>query len=196
MHSITSEHGKNPEFPSNPSTIRQTSTVATQVHYLKNAINHLRNAYNGLDVEWSDPEEAYYGSGGGSGDGEEDDEDDEDEMGSGVEPNFKPIPKNEPNNKDNNRVDSDDEDIPQTNMGGGFSNIPTYTTRPNHNNNNMHEDEDEENENDLDLSEEKNKSSGGYSNTRAPTMSLRRALMLYLLPLYMAWFGGMFAEWL
>mgnify|MGYP004599983233 CR=1 FL=1 len=55
MHSITTENGKNPEFPSNPSTIRQTSTVATQVHFLKNAINHLRNAYNGLDVEWTDP---------------------------------------------------------------------------------------------------------------------------------------------
>lgn len=54
MHSVTTEHGSNPEFPGNPSTPKQTSQVASQVMSLKNAINHLRNAYNGQDVVWSD----------------------------------------------------------------------------------------------------------------------------------------------
>lgn len=54
MHSITTEHGSNPEFPGTPSKERQISQVATQVFYLKNVVTHLRNAYNGQDVDWSD----------------------------------------------------------------------------------------------------------------------------------------------
>lgn len=60
MHSVTTEHGSNPEFPGNPSTTKQTSQVATQIHYLKNAISHLRNAYNGHDVDWSEQGEFIY----------------------------------------------------------------------------------------------------------------------------------------
>lgn len=59
MHSVTTEHGSNPEFPGNPTTTRQSSAVATQLYYLKIAINHLRNAYNGLDVDWSDQGKSY-----------------------------------------------------------------------------------------------------------------------------------------
>lgn len=58
MHSVTTEHGSNPEFPGNPATTKQTSQVTTQIHYLKNAVTHLRNAYNGQDVIWSDQGES------------------------------------------------------------------------------------------------------------------------------------------
>lgn len=54
MHSVTTEHGRNPEFPGNPATARQTATVTAQLYYLKNVINHLRNAHNGQDVDWSE----------------------------------------------------------------------------------------------------------------------------------------------
>ena len=54
MHSVTTEHGSNPEFPGNPATTKQTSQVAAQVYYLKSAISRLRNAYNGQDVDWSE----------------------------------------------------------------------------------------------------------------------------------------------
>lgn len=33
---------------------RQNSLVAGQLFALRNAVGHLRNAYNGLDVEWND----------------------------------------------------------------------------------------------------------------------------------------------
>ena len=54
MHSVTTEHGSNPEFPGNPASQKQISQVATQLHFLKNTISHLRNAYNGQDVDWSE----------------------------------------------------------------------------------------------------------------------------------------------
>lgn len=34
--------------------MRQSSIVAGQLFTLKNAVGHLRNAYNGMDVEWTD----------------------------------------------------------------------------------------------------------------------------------------------
>nr|3ODN_A Chain A, Dally-like protein [Drosophila melanogaster] len=54
MHSITTEHGSNPEFTGNPASTKQTAQMASQLSHLKNAIVHLRNAYNGQDVEWSE----------------------------------------------------------------------------------------------------------------------------------------------
>lgn len=54
MHSVTTEHGSNPEFSGNPASARQTAQISTQLFHLKNAINHLRNAYNGQDVDWSE----------------------------------------------------------------------------------------------------------------------------------------------
>lgn len=54
MHAITTEHGSNPEFNGNPASTKQTAQMSSQLFHLKNAINHLRNAYNGQDVEWSE----------------------------------------------------------------------------------------------------------------------------------------------
>lgn len=61
MHSVTTEHGSsNPEFPGNPTSPKQQSVVAAQLYYLKTAISHLRNAYNGQDVDWSDQGRSKY----------------------------------------------------------------------------------------------------------------------------------------
>jgi len=54
MHSITTEHGSNPEFSGNPASTKQTAQMSAQLSHLKNAIAHLRNAYTGQDVEWSE----------------------------------------------------------------------------------------------------------------------------------------------
>lgn len=55
---VTGNQLTNPEFPTvvqtSSTTIRQKGIVADQLFVLKTAVNHLRNAYNGLDVEWSD----------------------------------------------------------------------------------------------------------------------------------------------
>lgn len=53
-HSIVQDIASNPEFPSKNQQQRQNSLVAAQLFALKNAISNLRNAYNGLDVEWND----------------------------------------------------------------------------------------------------------------------------------------------
>ncbi|XP_073844044.1 glypican dally-like isoform X1 [Musca autumnalis] len=193
MHSITTEHGSNPEFPGNPSTPKQTSQVASQVMSLKNAINHLRNAYNGQDVVWSD-DEPYDGSGAGSGAGV-DDEDDDDEgsgLGSPFTPSHRPDHTERPNN---NRVDDedDDEDVVQqrTNVGHGGG-LPTQTSRPHspHDTNVLDEDDGDNHQGHHDDDEDL-KSSG---STRPEKMSLRRALFMYLMPLYMAWFGGIIVD--
>ncbi|XP_059219243.1 glypican-6 isoform X2 [Stomoxys calcitrans] len=208
MHSVSTEHSSNPEFPGNPATTKQTSQVATQVYYLKNAISHLRNAYNGQDVDWSD-QEPYYGSGAGSGGGVDDEDDDEGSgLGSPFTPSQKPDPTERPN-IDGNRVDDedDDEDIVKQRtdigMGGGIiggaggvgGGIQTQTSRPHspHNTNTLDEDDadshhDHHEDDDID---EDLKSSG---SSRPEKMSLRRALFMYLVPLYMAWFGGIIVD--
>lgn len=57
-HAVATSQLPNPEFPtvaqSSAATIRQKGIVADQLFVLKTAVNHLRNAYNGMDVEWSD----------------------------------------------------------------------------------------------------------------------------------------------
>ncbi|XP_075159917.1 glypican dally-like [Haematobia irritans] len=206
MHSVTTEHGSNPEFPGNPSTPKQTSQVAAQVYYLKNAINHLRNAYNGQDVDWSDQDEPYYGSGSGSGGGVDDEDDDEGSGGSLFTPIHKPDHTERPN-IDGNHVDDEDDDEDNVqqrtdinkgsgNIGGsvvsvGGSGIQTQTSRPPHNTNVLEEDDGHSGHHDDDDGDEDLKSSG---STRPEKMSLRRALLMYLVPLYMAWFGGIIVD--
>lgn len=53
-HSIVTDQGTNPEFTSTVGPPRQSSLIAGQLFALRNAVGHLRNAYNGLDVEWTD----------------------------------------------------------------------------------------------------------------------------------------------
>lgn len=63
-HAVVTNQLPNPEFPivvqSSAATIRQKGIVADQLFVLKTAVNHLRNAYNGMDVEWSDQGEIFF----------------------------------------------------------------------------------------------------------------------------------------
>ncbi|EDW70228.1 glypican-4 [Drosophila virilis] len=199
MHAVTTEHGSNPEFSGNPASTRQTAQMSTQLFHLKNAITHLRNAYNGQDVDWSEHEEPYMGSGAGSGSGSEDDEDDDEGSGLGpFEPSHKPDVEHP-----SVRVDSDNDDDEDTNPS-----VTTHTSRPNvddknplvhtthvtHDHNDLDEPSNGDDDDDDDTGH--NSSTDGATRTsNAPEkMTLRRALVVYLLPLYMAWFGGVCAD--
>lgn len=118
-------------------------------------------------------EEPYDGSGSGSGAGI----DDEDESGSGLSP-----------------FDSD-HDGGHTRTGvispdSGTVNITTDVvgsdkdgkTKTNIDTNNV------------DSSLNKGNEKGGAASTQASQMSLGRALLTYLLPIYLAWFGGVVCE--
>uniref|UniRef100_W8BCM0 Glypican-6 n=2 Tax=Ceratitis capitata TaxID=7213 RepID=W8BCM0_CERCA len=205
MHPVTNEQSRNPEFPGNPASTRQTSQVATQLFYLKNVINHLRNAYNGQDVDWSD-HDSIYGSGAGSGAGSDDEDDDE---GSGLSggpftpPHLKPTDR--PGSVPANNIDDEDEeDVEERRITD-----TSHTTRPKYpgstgagagagvaaggDTNTIDEEEDDADDNDLD--EEKVGGENAGAKT-ASKMTLRRALLMYLLPLYMAWFGGVVVDML
>ncbi|XP_065360002.1 glypican-6 isoform X2 [Calliphora vicina] len=200
MHSVTTEHGSNPEFPGNPATTKQTSQVATQIHYLKTAISHLRNAYNGQEVEWSE-QEPYYGSGSGSGGGVDDEDDDEGSgLGSPFTPSHKPDHTDRPSVNVNN-VDDEDEEIVEerTNLGGNVGlggGIQTHTSRPHspHETNVLEEDDSEHHDHSIDDEDDEDLKSSGSAGPQK--MSLRRALFMYLMPLYMAWFGGIIVDML
>lgn len=45
---------KGTDLASNGNVVRQSQIVAQQLFTLKTTINHLKNAYNGNDVEWPD----------------------------------------------------------------------------------------------------------------------------------------------
>lgn len=91
--------------------MRQNQFVAQQVHTLKTTINHLKNAYNGNDIEWSDTgkdlhwfkncaiadnfffiiledSDDHYESGSGSGSGIEDEDDDDSGSGKNLNLTF------------------------------------------------------------------------------------------------------------
>lgn len=146
------------EYLAAPKNSRQSSLVSNQLYYLKTAVNRLRNAYNGLDVEWSDQDEPYYGSGSGSGDGinEED--------GSGLS-SFDEQDPHLPEHVETPvvRVNNVEGTISPDVTGGRY--IP---------------------------STEKGKSSSKVNG--ASKMSLRQALITFLFPIYMAWFGGILSD--
>ncbi|XP_017956717.1 glypican-6 [Drosophila navojoa] len=201
MHSVTTEHGSNPEFNGNPASPRQTAQISTQLFHLKNAISHLRNAYNGQDVDWSEQEEPYMGSGAGSGSGSEDDEDDDEGSGLGpFEPSHKPD-VDHPSVRVNAENDDDEDTNPSVTTHTSRPNVDdknplVHTTHLDHDNNDL---DDPLNNHDVEEDEEDSvpdSSSGGTRGTSsAPEkMTLRRALVVYLLPLYMAWFGGVCAD--
>lgn len=159
-------------------------------------------------------DEPYFGSGSGSGGGTDDEDDDE---GSGLGSQF--TPTHNPDQTDRpplrvNNVDDEDEDAVEerthnvgTSVGGGGGgaggggggsggSVQTYTSRPAHphNTNTLEEDDDR---NDPETGEDLDyhlKASG--SAGVAIKISLRRALFMYLMPLYIAWFGGIIADML
>lgn len=137
------------------------------------------------------PEEPYYGSGSGSGAGI----DDEDDTGSGLSP-FDP-----------NVEETDDEDEPRiaiNKMPGKTVNVAVKTNNTSSNSSPgpippstdkdagvFDEKPIEEIDNDI-----AHVDSSAPGTTTLPPMSIRRAMLTYFLPIYLAWFGGMVCEML
>ena len=167
-HAVVTDHQVNPEFPTASTSTRQSSIVASQLVALRTAINHLRNAYNGLDVQWSDQEDTA-GSGSGSGSGIDDDDDD---SGSGLGPfnpsiKLKPDQNNNIHGTDNYRPITDGPILHSPNNNGSKTTSGTSSTT----------------------------SFGTKTKVgRLQEISIRRALISYLFPIFVAWFGGIFSD--
>ncbi|XP_049534060.1 glypican-4 isoform X2 [Anopheles darlingi] len=176
----------NPEFPNKVYQSRPSTIVQQQLFVLRTAISHLDNAYVGHDVEWTDQEDGYYGSGSGQGSGI----DYEDSAGSGMglweidvrnerrPGSFDTGSPTGGNNVDSGSVNANrhperhpSEDLDYT---GSRSGLPTVTSGSG------------------------GSGHGGTSTAtgshKAPDMSIQRALLQFFLPIVMAWFGGLFAD--
>lgn len=159
---------RNPEVPVD--VTRPSSLLNEQVFALKALTNLLKNAYQGLDVEW-DMEEVFHGgelSGAGpiasSGDGSGDE--DEDIVG-GHMPSSSPPPPPPPAGGSGSVTTA-------TNAAGTTTPSPTRTA--------------------TDPSDSGTGSGSSASHKAKPT--LQKALATYLLPVVAVWFGGSFLEWI
>ncbi|KAL7021750.1 hypothetical protein ACKWTF_012006 [Chironomus riparius] len=149
---------------------RQSQIVAQQLFTLKTTINHLKNAYNGNDVEWPDNDDGSEESGSGSGSGIDDEDDDD---GSGIQ--------------------IVDPESPVT-----FSTeTPPSGTRPSNNNNNIDLNTNNNDMNFNTIDETKEDSDPDIDETREAKTSTassswktKRLIFTYFLPIVMAWFGG------
>ncbi|XP_050087549.1 glypican-4 [Anopheles aquasalis] len=176
----------NPEFPNKVYQSRPSTIVQQQLFVLRTAISHLDNAYVGHDVEWTDQEDGYYGSGSGQGSGI----DYEDSAGSGmglweidVRNERRPGSFDTGSPTGANTVDSgsvsanghpDRHPSEDPDYTGSRSGLPTVT------------------------GSSAGSGNGGTSTAtgshKAPDMSIQRALLQFFLPIVMAWFGGLFAD--
>ncbi|KAL5244699.1 hypothetical protein ACI65C_012109 [Semiaphis heraclei] len=159
---------RNPEVPVD--VTRPSSLLNEQVYALRALINLLKNAYQGLDVEW-DMEEVFHGgesSGAGaiasSGDGSGD----EDSDSSGGYMSSSPPPPPPP------PVGGNGATTTATNAAGTTTPSPTRTA--------------------TDPSDGGDGSGSSAGHKAKPT--LQKALVTYLLPVVAVWFGGSFLEWI
>uniref|UniRef100_A0A182PH53 Glypican n=1 Tax=Anopheles epiroticus TaxID=199890 RepID=A0A182PH53_9DIPT len=191
---VLGESDTNPEFPNRVFQVRQSTIVQQQLFILRTAISHLSNAYIGHDVEWTDQEDGYYGSGSGQGSGI----DYEETAGSGMG-----LWEIDVRNERRPVTDDDDRpfvppkisfDSPRA-PSGGISEIGHGPVT-----------------NDFDYTGPRSglpnlgsggdaTGSGGAGGTSSaagpnstPEMSIERALLQFFLPIVMAWFGGLFAD--
>lgn len=130
-------------------------------------------------------EEPFYGSGSGSGGGSIEEVE---ENGSGLGPDFTPN-INEPGSSTTNRVDStvdtSHSGIDSPTSKSDIEPKITKTHDGNSESNNINKD---------DSNSINHKSSGSDAVGTQSQMSLKRALFTYFLPIYLAWFGGLFSE--
>ncbi|XP_052866854.1 glypican-6 [Anopheles cruzii] len=181
----------NPEFSNRVYQTRPSTVVQQQLFVLRTAINHLGNAYVGHDVEWTDQEDGYYGSGSGQGS-----EDYEDSTGSGMglweidlrnerRPGSIDIATSAIN-VDGVTVDGSssggtlggdngrDQPSNELDYTGSRSGLPNVSGGPG--------------------STGTGTSSDATGSHKTPEMSIERALLQFFLPIVMAWFGGLFAD--
>lgn len=159
---------RNPEVPVD--VTRPSSLLNEQVYALRALINLLKNAYQGLDVEW-DMEEVFHGgesSGAGaiasSGDGSGDEDSD---SSGGYMSSSAPPPPPPP-------VGGNGAATTATNAAGTTTPSPTRTA--------------------TDPSDGGDGSGSSAGHKTKPT--LQKALVTYLLPVVAVWFGGSFLEWI
>ncbi|XP_021938701.1 glypican-6 isoform X2 [Zootermopsis nevadensis] len=150
---------------------RPSSLLNEQMFALKTITSKLKNAYNGLDVEWIDIEESSYGSGSGSGDGSDTEDDLE---GSGDSGHF--------------GYGSG------TRTGGSSGGTKQYPQPTNNDIDDTFHPVGSGGE--IDRHGPRNNTSGGSSTTGGPQISVTRAVTSYLLSIVVMWFGGMFSDWL
>ncbi|XP_055377169.1 glypican-6 [Condylostylus longicornis] len=193
-HPIVLEQSTNPEFPSNQN-FKPNNVIVNQLYYLKTTVNHLKNAFNGLDVDWSDQEEPDYENGSGSGDGigSDDEDDDEDNIhGSGSH-------GYDDNHSTIGPTGSRDGGISIDHGGHGGTGTGTQI-HGNHDhtyNSNTNRKDETSTKKSITQSNNENetyKHNKANSSTKLKAISLIKAIVMYLFPIYMAWFGGIFTE--
>lgn len=129
-------------------------------------------------------EEPYYGSGSGSGGGSIEDNEEE---GSGIGAIDYTPGINEQGPSTTHSVDPTGHDIGHGGIDGSTSKSDKETkTRV--------DDSESNNINKIDSNSVNNKDSGSGAVGTKQEMSLKRALFTYFLPIYLAWFGGLFSE--
>lgn len=171
---------KNPEVPVDLS--RSISLLNEQVFALKALTNLLKNAYQGLDVEW-DMEEVFHGgesSGVGpiasSGDGSGDEDSDAGGSSATVPQGGAPQTPSTPTATTPTQTLSSTQRTAEDDIGGGNGG------------------EDVDDTEDADDSSDDDDAAGTESGGSKPT--LQKALAAYLLPVVAVWFGGSFLEWI
>lgn len=198
------------EVPTNANA-RQNQIVAQQVHILKTTINHLKNAYNGNDIEWSDTgklihvislytftDECFlpstedsddtYESGSGDGSGTDDDPDDDESSGEKKRLSFQIHILTEHFAQFSGLDPYPDEDHPAIIP----PHIPIDPSRTNvHEINRNDLEHSPETPGDPDITEQsrETKTSAGSSSSSREWRT-KRLIITYFLPIVMAWFGG------
>lgn len=180
---FVSETKKNLDVVHQTASSRYSNLISQQLYKLRAVNTHLRNAFNGMDVEWSDQgnysqkqaikmninitlsylDDSYYESGSGSGSGLVED----DEYGSGIGETDTSIPRLPESPKVNTR----DEVI-----HGDYTESPKFQP-------------DSTNINSIRPSTDSIPSSVPSSK-----MTPLKAAVVYLLPIFIAWFGGLFSD--
>lgn len=160
---------RNPEVPVD--LLRSSSLLNEQVFALKALTNLLKNAYQGLDVEW-DMEEVFHGGessgvgpivSSGDGSGGDDDEDSGTASVTAVDAPAQTSTASTTTAAAAAATTAPPPNVVRTLDGGGVGSPGTDA-------------------------------SGGHKAAARP--SLQKALVTYLLPVVAVWFGGSFLEWI
>uniref|UniRef100_A0A336KHF0 CSON010509 protein n=1 Tax=Culicoides sonorensis TaxID=179676 RepID=A0A336KHF0_CULSO len=162
--SISSSTNKNTQVEQQVANSRYSSVISHQLYKLRNVNNQLKNAFNGMDVAWSDQDE----SGSGSGEGENN------EYGSGFGLIIDSVdPQLQEKNKENNRDETFSKD---------YTEEPKIQTEPTHINPIRP----------IPSSTEPVPKHAG--SAPSSEISPIKALLMYLLPICIAWFGGLMSD--
>lgn len=185
---ISSENKKNLDVVQQTTSSRYSNLISQQLYKLRAVNTHLRNAFNGMDVEWSDQgnkkqtfevdnklhlvyfffysDDSYYESGSGSGSGIDEDE----EYGSGAGEIDASVPHLPQSPKTNTREEVIYED---------YTEAPKFQPESTHINS---------------IRPIYSSTEPTPSSVPSSQMTPLKAAIVYLLPIFIAWFGGLFSD--